>query len=651
MSQKTDIICDINELAQLAPLSIMCFNCEGRITFINDWHLKNFARNRRTRESYLGELITNLPGIASSGLADRIEEVLHGNSFHTENVFTSEFSGGQSGYQSIRAIPVEKDERVIGGIVIREDITKFILAERKLVDTERKVSTLINAIEDSAILIDTNGTFLALNKEAARRRDLEVQDLLGKCVYDYLPEESSSARRDALKRACDEKVAIYYDEIHGEKKYHVSVHPILDDIGEVKELASYSRDITEQTKYSTQLLLAKEKAESADLVKSQFLANVSHELRTPLNGILGMSQLIAMNTSNEEILQFASHIVESAERLTNVINNIIDLSDIESRSFEPIIKEFNLKEAIRSVCDSYAVQASLKNLKLISALDEDIPDYVMSDKFRIGQSLSYLITNAIQSTQSGHITISVKRSETLGQVPNRVREDRVLLRFSVTDTGVGIPEERIPMLFESFTLAEDVHTKSRSGLGIGLSIANRLICALGGNLSVESEVGVGSCFSFELGMAIPQDVHEFDLYQLLSEPQTVNLAGKTSILAEDEEISEIYARHILEGFGCKVFVARSGLEVLSLLKDIRADFILMDIQMPLMDGIEATRHIRSGEIPSADRNIPIIALTAFAGEKDKDRFISCGMNNILSKPFNYKQLEKVIKAFLSATDC
>ena len=642
MTEKPDIICDINELAQLAPLSIMCFNCEGRITFINDWHLKNFARDKKSRENYLGELITNLPGIVSSGLADQIEEVLHGEAFRSENVFTSEFSGGQSGYQSIRAIPVKKDGKVVGGIVMREDVTKFILSEKKLVDTERKVSTLINATEDSAILIDSEGTFLTMNKEAARRRCLEVKDLIGKSLFDYLPDNGAEARVRAVKKVVLTHEPEHYKETSGDMTYQVSVHPIVNDSGEVKELATYSRDISEQANHESQLIQAKERAESVDMVKSQFLANVSHELRTPLNGILGMSQIALMEEIPSGIANYLRYIEESANRLTKTINNIIDLADIESRACEPIVKDFDLHALIKSVCSSYSVQSKLKNINLLCAINDDVPTVVVGDEYRLRQILVNLLSNAVQCTNEGQITLAVIIDSSTS---NKMYKD---IRFSVNDTGIGIDSEYLSIMFDSFALTESVLTKSRSGIGVGLTIARSLVTMLGGKLHVESEVGVGSKFFFTLQLHAPHDETNYDLFELLSEASKIDLKGTYVVLAEDEEINRIYALHILHGFGCTVFTAQTGTDVLSILSQQKVDLILMDIQMPMMDGIEATIHIRNGEIPSHDRNVPIIALTAYASDKDRARFLAIGMNELLPKPFGFKQLERVMKNCLDS---
>ena len=644
MSKKNDIICDINELAQLAPLSIMCFNCDGKITFVNDWHLHNFAQDKRSRESYLGELITRLPGIVSSGLADRIEEILDGKALHSENVFTSEFTGGQSGYQSIRAIPVEKDGKVIGGIVMREDVTKFILSEKKLVDTERKVSTLINAIDDSAILIDTKGIFLALNKEAARRRGLDAKKLIGKSLFNFLPEDAANVRIRALDRVMNTQEPESYNESHGNTTYHVSIHPIINDSGYVTELASYSRDITNQVRHESELILAKERAESSEMVKSHFLANVSHELRSPLNGILGMSQIALMEELSPQVKEYIKCIEESAIRLTGTINNIIDLSDIESRALEPIIKEFNLRELVSSICNSFSIQAKLKNIELSCIVSGTVPMLVMSDQFRLRQILVNLIDNAVKCTNVGHVCVTVSIEES-ASVDKAIAEIEYLpIRFCVEDTGTGIDQSMISTLFDGFSITENVYTKSRSGLGVGLRIAKSLVNILSGRIHVKSEIGVGSIFSFTLQLPVPNDESIYDLHQLLSDSTKIDLRGTNVLLAEDEEINKIYALHILQGFGCTIFVAHTGIEVLSILAHQKVDIILMDIQMPMMDGIEATKHIRNGEIPSMDRATPIIALTAYASDNDRERFLAIGMNELLPKPFGYKQLERVIRS-------
>lgn len=639
------IVCDINDLAQLAPVSIMCFNCQGEITFVNDWHIRNFARGRRGKEYFLGKSIFDLPGIRSSGLAERFETVFTGESFQAENVYTSEFSGGQSGYQSVRAIPVEKDGKLLGGIVIREDVTKYILSERSLVDRERKIQALLNATTDSAILFDPEGRFLALNGEAARRRGKTVAALLGQLVYDGLPERCQATRREHVRRVIASKESAFFEERQNGSLFAISLYPILNDSGEVGELASFSRDITEQAAHEAELVKAKTAAESATIVKSQFLANISHELRTPLNGILGLAQVGLAGEPPGEQGELFELIRASGERLTTVINNILDLADIEAGAIEPIIREFDLHGLLASVQGSFSVQARLKGLDLRLHVHSGVPWRVAGDEFRVRQVLVCLLSNAIKCTKSGRVTLAVEPGPAPADGDGMRRAGLV---FSVEDTGVGIDPELLSGIFDSFCLAENVLTKQYSGAGVGLTIAKSLVQLMGGEITASSVPGRGSRFAFRLDCALPT-----------AQPQPAAPARRDPaaparrrrvLVVEDEAVNRLMTRHLLRQLGHEVLEAENGHEALRLLTREPVDLILMDIQMPVMDGIETTQHIRNGEIPGLDSHIPIVALTAYAREKDRSRFLQIGMDEFVAKPFELAQLAQALERLTGNSD-
>jgi len=646
-------LCDVTELAGLAPVSIMCFNCQGDITFVNDWHIHNFAKDKRQKEDYLGKSIFDLPGIVSSGLAQHIEEVFNGQPIQVENIFTSEFSGGQSGYQSMRAIPVKKDGRLIGGIVIREDVTKYVLSEKKVIDSERKIKALLNASQESAILVDKQGVFLALNDEAAKRLGSTVQELIGTSSYACLPEQSATQRRDKLRMALREKSPICYQEDLEDRTSTVCIYPVVNDSGEVDALAEFSQDITQQIRREKELVNARIMAESANVMKSQFLANISHELRTPLNGILGMAQVGLASDPDEEQQDCLEVIRDSAVRLTNVINNLLDLADIEAGAIEPIIKEFDLAELMRSIANNFSVQAKLKGLVLELSIRQGVPHRVCGDEFRVRQVLVCLMSNALKCTGAGRIEMGVTLAEPpgtgqspvkrVGDQPDEHAPDGVDLVFHVEDTGVGIAEEKMECIFDSFTLAEDVLTKRRSGVGVGLCIARNLVNLMGGEIAATSSPGRGSRFYFRLRLALPQTCAQDAKPVRQPTPET---EGTRILLVEDEVINRMMTTTLLRRMGYTVFLAENGVEALRALDKDKVDAILMDIQMPLMDGIEATHHIRRGEVPGLDKSVPIIALTAYAREKDRKRFLELGMDDFVPKPLVAEELFRALEQCL-----
>ncbi|OIO02409.1 MAG: hypothetical protein AUJ49_06180 [Desulfovibrionaceae bacterium CG1_02_65_16] len=632
-------LCDASQLAEYAPVSIMCFNCQGEITFVNDWHLHHFARDRRTREDYIGRSIFELPGIVSSGLAQQVEEVFNGDTVQVENVFTSEFSGGQTGYQSMRAIPIKKEGRLIGGIVIREDVTKYVLSEKRVVDSERKIKALLNASRDAAILVDPGGGLLALNEEAARRRGNTVEALLGTSSSAFLPPEPARQRKERLALALRDKKPLCFQEESGDRVSSVCIYPVVDDSGEVYALAEFSQDITEQLRRETELVQARIMAESANVMKSQFLANISHELRTPLNGILGMAQVGLTENPNEELTDCLEVIRDSAVRLTNTINNLLDLADIEAGAIEPIVKEFDLFELMHSMANNFAVQAKLKGLSLELSIRPGVPRSVCGDEFRLRQTLVCIMSNALKCTGQGRIDLTV------GPADNVPPESAwATLVFSVEDTGVGIEKERMNCIFDSFTLAEDVLTKRRSGVGIGLCIARNLVTLMGGEIAASSEPGKGSRFFFTLRLAKPRPADPLAAAPL---DNAAHDGARRILLVEDETINRLMTTTLLKRMGHKVFQAENGVEALRALSQDKVDAILMDIQMPLMDGIEATHHIRQGEVPGLDKSVPIIALTAYAREKDRKRFLELGMDDFVPKPLVAEDLFRALEQCLA----
>lgn len=638
-------LCDAAQLAELAPVSIMCFNCQGVITFINDWHLHNFARDKRTRDDYLGQSIFDLPGIVNAGLAEHIEDVLEGQTVQMENVYTAEFSGGHSGYQTVRAVPVHQDGKLIGGIVIREDVTRYVLSEKKVIDSERKIKALLNASMEAAILVDPQGLLLALNDEAARRRGSTVQELLGTSSYAFLG-DNARLRQENVALALREKKPVCFQEEQDGRVSSVCIYPVIDDFGEVHSLAGFSQDITEQLRREKELVNAKLLAESANVMKSQFLANISHELRTPLNGILGMAQVGLAGNPNEELTDCLEVIRDSSVRLTNVINNLLDLADMESGAIEPIVKEFDLHALMDSIANNFSVQAKLKGLTLDLRVRPGVPSAVCGDEFRVRQTLVCLMSNALKCTGEGRIEMGVALAD---RPPGGVSAPGgVDLVFHVEDTGVGIAKEKIDCIFDSFTLAEDVLTKRRSGVGIGLCIARNLVTLMGGEIAATSEPGKGSRFFFTLRLALPRASGAEGAHHLAE--AAGRPSGRRILLVEDEVINRIMTTTLLKRMGHTVFQAENGVEALRMLGAETIDAILMDIQMPLMDGIEATHHIRGGEVPGQDKAVPIIALTAYAREKDRKRFLELGMDDFVPKPLVAEDLFRALDQCLAKSD-
>lgn len=537
------------------------------------------------------------------------------------------FQGRELFYQIQYTPALSQDQQLLGVVFTCLDITRYRHTEQQLMQREANVRALFEAIPDMIFRLDAQGNCLDFKPATHDRHHQDPKRIVGMNIRDTpmahsLQQQLLSTIEQAVNT---QTLQVWeYSQQHRDRTLHYEARV---SSGKHQEVLCVVRDVTEQKEFLHQLAAEKERAEKASRAKAEFLSVMSHEIRTPMNAVIGSTDLLLEEHPREDQQENLQTLKFSAENLLVIINDILDYNKIEAGKIEFESRPINLILLGGQLVNTVRPRAAANQLKVHLDVDQRLPETVLGDQTRLSQILLNLLNNAIKFTPKGRITLVMQLE--------RLDEQVAHIAFSVIDTGIGIEHGKQAHIFEQFTQASSDTTRKFGGTGLGLAICKNLTELQGGTVRVQSEPGEGSTFTVCLPMKVAPEAGA-RMSQMDYQQTPKDLQGARVLIVEDNQVNQKIARKFLEKWGAKVTLADDGRAALEKIEQEAFEIVLMDLQMPVMDGFEATQHIRAMAAPKS--SIPIIALTASALVEAADEVRATGMDDFATKPFKPHEL-------------
>lgn len=538
---------------------------------------------------------------------------------------------------AVQAMKDGADDYIVKDVISVDRISQLVRFAFSKMDQERKTRELehrLNETQKQLVTVASNapvilftlnefGQFMLVEGKGLSSIGIDKDEIVNKTIDTLYNLPITKEHYERALKGEEFTVVTEWREFY----FEIFYSPIADHI--ITGVLGIASDVTNHKQAEKNLEKARELAEETARIKEQFLANMSHEIRTPMNGIIGLTRILANTNMDEEQSRYLQSIQNCSDNLLVIINDILDFSKIEAgkMNFESV--PFRIDEISAHSIELFQSKADEKSLQLVLQKDPAIPSAICGDPTRLSQILNNLVSNAIKFTDKGEVRVILRLAEK--------KADQVKVTIEVRDTGIGIPEKILPTIFESFTQASSDTTRKFGGTGLGLTIVKRLVELQDGTISVRSKVGAGTSFIFEL----PFNLSSTETVVNTGQFESQSTDHLRILLAEDNKVNQLVARKVFAAWNTHIEIADNGAIALEKFLNEEYDLIVMDIQMPEMDGYTAVKKIRN-EFPPEKRNIPILAMTAHATESERQKIIDTGMNDYINKPFDPDDLKKKI---------